>query len=213
MSELQYYVLDTETTGFSPGNHEMVEYSIINCSNRKQLSRIIKAEHPETASQEALQITGKTKIDLLKGISKEEAVKDLIEFINLDGNVPEGRVIIAHNAVFDMKFCHALFRKVKKSFPVVCWLDTKALAKDWFKKQGMIQPGVKLSLKLGDCIRQAGLKGVPTEHNAKADAQNAFILWFKAMEAGIDYLHHIKRVPCGIFEEEINEMDEPGGEL
>jgi DNA polymerase III epsilon subunit-like protein len=70
-----YYVLDVETTGLKCDWHEVTEISLIRCSDRHQLTKYIKAEHPWRASPEALSATGRTKQDLLKGISKFEAVE------------------------------------------------------------------------------------------------------------------------------------------
>ena len=125
---IQYYVIDTETTG-TGNQHEIVEISIIRCSDKVQMTRFIKADFPERASLDALAITGKTIEDLRNGIPKEEAVAQIEEFFNLDNSSPECRCIVAHNASFDQRFLHNLWDRCGKKFPANMFLDTMQLTR------------------------------------------------------------------------------------
>ena len=138
MNELQFYLIDTETSGLADKIHEVVQISIIRCSDRHQLSKYIKAEHPETASEEALRITGKTHADLLKGDSKESVVELCDNFFAQDGTTPEHRCIVGHNIQrFDCRFLQALWTKCNKEFPANLWLDTIPFTKAYAKKFGI----------------------------------------------------------------------------
>ena len=75
MSGIQYYIIDTETTGLKAGYHEMTEIGIIRCTDRVQLWRQIKCINPERASFDALAITKKTLSDIERGYVRGATVK------------------------------------------------------------------------------------------------------------------------------------------
>lgn len=193
---LEFLVADTETTGVSASTHDLIEFSFIRLSTKTQCTRIIKADTPWTASDAALKITGRTKADLSKGISKEEGVADLLKFIESDGLTPEHRVIIAHNAPFDRRFLHALFRKCNKdTFPAHNWADTMKLGKQLVAKLNLPK---KTSVKLDSCLKLANITPLSEKfHSASGDAQNLYAFWIKSLEQGLDYLPLIERVPYG----------------
>lgn len=192
MSGLKYYIIDTETTGLSADYHEMVEISIIRAEDRNQISKVIRADFPQRASPEALKITGKSIKDLYKGESKAKVVEAVDIFLAQDNSSPEHRVMVAHNAPFDRRFCHALWSSVNKVFPVICWLDTKTLIKEALIKQGVSKPK---DLTLKGAMLQIGAKAYEGEHNAIVDSRNCYVLWKKAMDSNVNYLPHIKRAP------------------
>ena len=188
---LEYYVIDTETTGLSADINEVIEISIVRCSNKHQLTKQIRAEHPERAHPKALEVCGKTLADIIKGDSKESVVKRCEEFWEEDGLTSEHRCLIAHNAPFDKRFCHALWQKVGRVFPVVCWLDTIKLTKEWVKKAGVRQE----SFKLSSALKFAGITPMTGEHEAGADARNTYLLWKRAMDNKVNHLQAITRYP------------------
>lgn len=196
---MQYYIVDVETTGLKAGWHEVVEISIIRCDDtREQLTEQIKAEYPERASAVALEITGKTIPDLLQGQDREDVVLFANEWFARDGLTPEHRCMVAHKAMFDKKFCHALWNEVGEVFPAVCWLDTVEFTKMWSKKIGVL-PETKTktgkpSYTLASSLKFAKIKAMPGMHDAGSDARNTYLLWKKGMETGIvDHLPLIKR--------------------
>lgn len=186
-----YYVIDTETTGLKAGYNEMTQISIIRCSDRVQLTKDIAIEYPERCSIEALKVIGKTIQELLKGCSKKSVVESCENFWAQDGKTPEHRCLIAHNAQFDKRFCHALWSSVGKKFPVTCWLDTMIFIKDWGKKMGVLikKPSLQNSLNFAKIATRETL------HNACSDARHVYLLWKRGMELKIDHLHSIKRFP------------------
>ncbi len=204
MSGLKYYILDTETTGLVAGKHEVNQISIIRCEDRVQLTRNIICERPENADLRALDIQGLSLRDIKKGIPKKQVVQDVIDFFNKDELTPEHRVIVAHNASFDRRHTHALFREVGIKFPAILWLDTQKIAKEWAKRKGL----GKVSVALKNALTVLDIKPVNSGlHQALPDTQNTYLLWYKAGQAGIDSLPYIKRHPDNIVSEEELEMD------
>jgi DNA polymerase III epsilon subunit-like protein len=191
MSGLNFYIIDTETTGLSEVTNEVVQISIIRCSDRYQLTKNIKAEFPERASAEALRITNKTKEDLLKGDDKKTVVEICHNFMLEDGGDEESRCVVAHKASFDRKFCHALWQSVGKKFPANLYMCTVEYSRSWAKKLGIEKP--KLTLEAS--LEFTGTKRFKGAHEAGVDAKNTYMLWKNGMDQGIDHLPVIKRVP------------------
>src|SRR5665213_1738249 len=122
---ISFYVLDLETTGLLSTTHEITELSLIRVADRVQLTRQVRVNHPENASYDALKITGKTMNDLKKGISPEQLIRDVDEFLARDGSAKTHRSIIGHNAInFDLKFIHRLYDNYNKTFQADMWVDT-----------------------------------------------------------------------------------------
>lgn len=188
---LSYYIIDLETTGLAVNWHETTQISIIKCSNRNQLSKFIKPEHPERASEEALSATGRVYKDLFKGSSKKEVVEFCDSFIKSDGLTDEHRCFVAHNANFDQRFSYFLWKSLGKQFPCSLWMCTKSFAKSWANKLGIAKPKLTLTASL----EFTGIKPFPGVHEAGADARNTYLLWKKGMDEGIDHLPHIKSYP------------------
>jgi DNA polymerase III epsilon subunit-like protein len=200
---LVYYVIDTETTGLEAGYNEVTEISIVRCLDRNQLTKQIRAEFPERASDIALEVTNRTFEDLLEGESKEDAVAACEAFFAQDGKTPEHRCIVAHNAPFDKRFCHALWESCGKSFPAIVWMDTIALVKVWAKKIGQ-QPK---NHKLGTVLKFANITAMPGAHDAGSDARNTYLLWKKGMGENIDYLSATRRYPHNVAGQSKMEID------
>ncbi len=190
---LKYYVLDLETTGLKTSWHEVTQISIIRCSDRHQLNRYIRAQFPDRADPQALEVTGRTKADLKKGVSKEEAVEACHNFFLEDGVTPEHRCVVAHNASFDRRFGHDLWASCKKQFPANCWQDTMSCVRQYAKYIGMDKPSVKLMSSLE--IVGAKPKSNAQSHNAVSDTQHTYILREQLIKQGFDILPFIKRVP------------------
>jgi DNA polymerase III epsilon subunit-like protein len=195
---INYYILDTETTGTKCGFHEITEISVIRCSDRNQITKFIIPEHPERVSEAALQVTGRSYNDLLSGAPKEDVVNAIDIFFNKDGVDCENRCIVGHNiSKFDRKFLHFLWSSVGKKFPANLWLDTIPFIKSYMKKFGIQSKKYNLQASL-DIMN---IKGRDDFHNAKADTQNNYLLWKKLMESDVDYLQHIERVAHRIEED------------
>ena len=189
MSGLQYYVIDTETTGLKSGYHEMTEIGIIRCLDRVQLWRQIKCVYPERANFDALAITKKTMADLERGHDGEAVILECEKFFAEDGLTPAHRCIVAHNAPFDRKFLHALWESRGREFPAHLWLDTMSLTREYAKQNGIVKPKVNLHASC-DLV---GIKKISEAHNAKVDSRNTYLLHRSLVEdKKVDHLPFIK---------------------
>lgn len=197
MNGLQYYVIDTETTGLRAGYHEMTEIGIIRVTDRVQLWRKIKCDYPERANFDALAITKKTLADLEKGYNKEDVVTECEKFFNDDGLTPAHRCIVAHNAPFDKRFLQALWASCGKSFPANLWLDTIALTKEYAKKAGLLVKAAKGEKRQSFALHAAcdlvKINKISEAHNAKVDSRNTYLLYRDLVEQkNVDHLSIIK---------------------
>jgi DNA polymerase III epsilon subunit-like protein len=217
VSGLEFYIADTETNGLDSKFHECLEVGIIRCKDRVQLHKFIKCEYPERSNFDSLKITNKTLADIVKGDSKEDAVKTIEQFISEDGKNPNGRCIIAHNASFDRRFMHALWQKCDLEFPASLWLDTVSLTKEYVKKVGESNLKItktatgKVSTQLHACLDMLEIKKFGAKHEAKTDSRNTYLLWMKLLELGVNYLPHIKTFPHDFkkLDENLIDFDDP----
>lgn len=199
MSGLQYYVIDTETTGLKSGYHEVTEIGIIRCTDRVQLWRQIKCTYPERANFDALAITKKTMSDLERGYEREAVIAECEKFFAEDGLTPAHRCIVAHNAPFDRKFLHAMWETYGKEFPANLWLDTISLTKEFLKTVDESQIKIvktatgRISTQLHACCDMVGIKKISEAHNAKVDSRNTYLLHRNLIEEKkVDHLPLIK---------------------
>jgi DNA polymerase III epsilon subunit-like protein len=193
MAGIIYYVLDLETNGLQCKDdfHEICELSILRASDRVQLTREVKVDKPQNSSLDALKIIKKTAQDLRRGISKEQLVKDVEDFLSEDGLNSAHRCLIGHNIIsFDKKFLWRLWERHNKRFPFDLYLDTFQMSKAHSKKLGIVKP--QLNLKAACDLFK--VKTVDGAHQALADTRNAYLLWRKLMDE-MDYLPLIKRLP------------------
>lgn len=199
MSGLQYYVIDTETTGLKQGYHEITEIGIIRYTDRVQLWRQIKCTYPERANFDALAITKKTMADLERGYDREAVIAECEKFFAEDGLTPAHRCIVAHNAPFDRKFLHAMWEASGKEFPAHLWVDTMSLTKEFLKNADQSQMNIvktatgRVSTQLHACCDMVGIKKISEAHNAKVDSRNTYLLYRSLVEEKkVDYLPFIK---------------------
>lgn len=188
--DIKYYIVDTETTGLTPGYHEITQISIIRCSDRKQLNRYIKAQYPKRVNPVALEKTDRTYSDLFKGDSRGEVVEFCNNFFNEDGTDPEERCIIGHNIIkFDKGFLHELWGGEGLEFPACLWLDTMSYIGAWKKMKGLTTRKSNLNWSL----EALGITPRPGGHNAVIDTQNNYILWDQLKKKNLPALPHMKR--------------------
>lgn len=200
---INFYVLDTETTGLSDKIHEITEFSIIRFADKVNLYRNVKCDRPESASIDALRITNKTIYDLKNGMSKIEACNILEKFLNEDKSNSNARCIVGHNIAFDRRFLFALFEECNRTFPADLWLDTLELSRAILKKAGATTKG---RLKLGDACSALGVKTINGAHQATVDSRNTFLLWKKIKESNLDYIPFIKNIPHKKEEFNVDEL-------
>ena len=113
-------VLDTETTGLSVQDNELIEISAARLSGREIVDRFDTFVHPkQLIPAEITELTSITNADVADAPSAVEAVAALADFV---GGCP----VIAHNATFD----HSFIESVKGGVNVSdIWIDSLALSR------------------------------------------------------------------------------------
>ena len=142
------YVVDTETTGLSAIENDVIEISarrfvMSDCNNTEQKTWYLKAMNPQTISDEALNINKHKREDILhltkagkeKYMLPEEAVSDIEKWIMTDEVSAMDRILVGQNIDFDIKALNALWSKLgcSNTFPFnlekgARTLDTKMIA-------------------------------------------------------------------------------------
>lgn len=115
-----YVVFDLETTGLSAYYDEIIEFGAVRIVNGRTLDKMqlfIKSSNPIPAFIESL--TGISDSDLRNAVGIEEAMDQMLEFIQDDA-------LVAHNAGFDLDFLQETLIKLGRepiSNPVIDTLD------------------------------------------------------------------------------------------
>ena len=155
LSEAVFAYLDTETTGLSAKNGGRVcELAVVSGQGGREVGRLSTSIDPQTPVQwGALAVHGITDA-MLRGQPRFAEVAD-----ELAANL-EGRVLVAHNASFDVNFLQAEFARLGRTMPEVRVLCTLRLARRHFKFP---------SNRLGAIAEALGIK-MDGAHRAHADA-------------------------------------------
>ena len=113
-------VLDTETTGLSFRDCELIQISAARISGREVIDRFDTFVHPKKPiPPEISQLTHITALDVADAPAAEDAVAALADFV-------AGCPVLAHNATFDRTFV----QKVPGGHEVTdTWVDTLALSR------------------------------------------------------------------------------------
>ncbi|WP_291290079.1 helicase C-terminal domain-containing protein [Enorma sp.] len=113
-------ILDTETTGLSVRDNELIEISAAVLTQRGIKERFDTFVHPTgPIPDEIIKLTGIRNADVIHAPSAREAVEALAEFV-------AGRPVVAHNATFDRSFIEAVKGGVNVSD---IWIDSLALSR------------------------------------------------------------------------------------
>ena len=113
-------ILDTETTGLSVRDNELIEISAARLSGRTIMERYNTFVKPSgLIPPEIVTLTGITNADVAHAPSAREAVAGLADFV-------QGCPVVAHNATFDRSFIEAVKGGVKVSD---IWIDSLALSR------------------------------------------------------------------------------------
>ena len=113
-----FAAIDIETTGLDVEQHEILDIAIVPLNEdftisvtMPEFTARVRAEHPETATVEALRVNG---LNPAVGKSKKEVAKDFRQWLSDCGI--EKIVPIAHNLEFDMRFIRRTFPEESKVF-------------------------------------------------------------------------------------------------
>ncbi|MGN0241959.1 MAG: PolC-type DNA polymerase III [Candidatus Weimeria sp.] len=163
-------VIDTETTGFSPDNDCIVQFSGVkgflnpdgtfDTRDAEVIDFYIRSLIP--MPEDASRVNGITDELLLeKGVERTDAEKRILDFIR-------GSAIVGHNIPYDLKMIAGFFRQqgrevnVDMTSPLIC--DTLALA-----REVVYDPAVKHPCALGNLIKRIDPEGRYAFHNSIGD--------------------------------------------
>ncbi len=181
----EYVVFDTETTGLSVQTCSLTEIGAVLVKDGRVVDEFCTYVYPGAPIPERIvELTGITD-DMVKGApTPEEAVKSFLEFCG-------GRMLIAHNAGFDISFIRTVCDKCKMTFDNP-YLDTVALSR-------YINPELKKH-KL-DILADYYNLGEFNHHRASDDARMLAEIFFCMVDK-------MKREGIGDFETMSNAMSE-----
>jgi len=121
--EEEFVVFDTETTGFTPYNDQMIEIGAVKIKNGEITDRFDELINPgRKLPQKIVELTNITDEMLTDCDNEENVTKKFMEFV---GEKP----MVAHNAKFDIGFISASFNKYNMGEFKNTVLDTMSMAR------------------------------------------------------------------------------------
>lgn len=137
-----YVVLDFETTGFSAMDDEPIQVAAIRYRQFEEVASFvtfIQPTRPIPANITAF--TGITNEDVQHAPTTDDVFPQLVAFIGADA-------IVAHNAVFDLKFLEVNMQKVGLPYTKFRVIDTVVLARRYIPTPNHKLPTLKSFLNL-----------------------------------------------------------------
>lgn len=181
LDEVEFVVLDTETTGLRPGSHRVIEVAGVRIKGGEACGSFSTLINPGTRLPAFIvQFTGITQEMVNTAPKAAEVLPDFLNFI-------EGAIVVGHNVGFDIGFLSYEARLLGLDFPLD-GLDTIPLARRFL-------PGLR-RFKLDNV---AGHLNIATNnrHRAMGDAKVTAAIFIKllklAQEQGIATLGHLRR--------------------
>jgi DNA polymerase III subunit epsilon len=181
LREIEFVVLDTETTGLRPGHHRVIEVAGIRMRAGEVIGSFQSLLNPGMRLPAFIvQFTGITQEMVAKAPKAHEVFPDFLHFI-------DGAIIVGHNIGFDIGFLSYEAQLLGYDFPID-GLDTIPLARRFL--HGLRR--FKLD-KVADHLK------IPTanRHRALGDAKVTAAIFIKLLELaeqqGIQTLGHLRR--------------------
>jgi DNA polymerase III epsilon subunit-like protein len=183
-----FIVCDTETTGLSNIDHDVIELSLCRLSDDEQKTWLLKPLKPENIDVNALRVNKHKMEDLLHHtqygresyLDPHQVIIEIENWLSLD-NVPSAqRVMIGQNVYFDLMFLEQLWTKCgsKDSFPFGRrTMDTMTFAFMMDYVEGTFSENYSLS----GLIKKYGIKN-ERAHSAAADTKATKELFKKQVE-------------------------------
>lgn len=160
--ENSYIVVDVETTGLSPLDHEIIEIAMLKYASGVEVDRYTTFVKPsEDISNEVTALTGITNDDVKNAPSIKDISEQITAFI---GN----SVLVAHNASFDVGFLRTAVAPKEFHFK---YIDTLALSRHTLK-------GTVENHKLGTLAKHYNLN-LENAHRSTDDAACTNALFIK----------------------------------
>jgi DNA polymerase-3 subunit alpha (Gram-positive type) len=115
--------LDIETTGLNPQIDRIIEIALLKFKNSQIVEKFVQLVNPEIEKFHS--ISGIKSEDVKYAPKFKEIVKDIYDFI-------KGKIILCHNANFDIPFLKKEFERNNYPFPQIEIIDTLLIAKKFF---------------------------------------------------------------------------------
>lgn len=161
LSEVEFVVVDLETTGGSPGAKGITEIGAVKVRGGEVLGEFATLVNPGVPIPPMITvITGITTAMVLEAPAIEDVLPSFLEWSGLD----RGAVMVAHNARYDAGFLRAACADLNFEWPRPAVVDTLALARR------VVTRDETPDYKLGT-LSQLFRTSVSPEHRALADAQ------------------------------------------
>ena len=166
LETLEYVILDVETTGLEPTQHELTEIGALKIKGEELkdvFSSLIRPHRP--IPSEITQFTGIDDEMVKDSPSAAEVLPKFIDFIN-------SSILIAHNAEFDLAFIKQHLKQISEKElknEVICTL----------KIARFLFPNLE-NHKLHTVASHLGIP-VANRHRAMGDAEATYQIWVKFM--------------------------------
>src|SRR2546421_2291722 len=181
LDEVEFVVLDTETTGLRPGPNRVIEIAGIRMRGGEVIDSFQSLVNPNRRLPPFIvQFTGITQEMVAGAPGAEQIFPDFLQFI-------EGAILVGHNIGFDIGFLGYEARLLGYDFPID-GLDTIPLARRFL-------PGLR-RFKLDKVAEHLKIPAA-NRHRALGDARVTAAVFIKllalAQEQGISTLGHLRR--------------------
>lgn len=120
-----YLAMDTETTGLSPQSDYVIQFSIVQYHDHKEIDHYdcyLKPANNMAVPQVITNITGITNEDIQKAPAFNENIDEIEDWLTRG-------ILVGHNLQFDLDMLQAEYQRIKHPFPSVEYYDTLLLAK------------------------------------------------------------------------------------
>jgi DNA polymerase-3 subunit epsilon len=158
LADIEFAVVDLETTGWSPGAAAITEIGAVLVRGGRRQGEFASLVNPGMAVPPSIEdLTGITDRMLASAPRVASVLPGLLTFAR-------GRVLVAHNAPFDLGFLRAACDDCELAWPGFTVLDTVMLARR------VMDPDEVPDCKLGTLAGFFGARTAPS-HRALADAR------------------------------------------
>jgi DNA polymerase III epsilon subunit family exonuclease len=172
-------IVDTETTGLDPKEHEVIDFGAISLEEQgdgtyKVINKIkfkIKPKHIEKAQPTALKINGYEENKWAKAKLFEEHAQKIKEVIE------NSEMLLGQNLIFDIRFLISEFKRCNlkpPKFPE--YIDTKEMA------SGLVKEGKIKRSSMDYLCEHFNITVSGRTHTALVDCERTFLVWQKLLK-------------------------------
>lgn len=178
LSEKNYVILDTETTGLDPQQHEILEFCLYFPYSGVVYKSKVKPKHIENAHPKALEVNGYKPEEWQNAPHFESVVEPLCKMLY-------GHIVVGHNVQFDLNMIKGQIAKMspeskegKKLYVPYHCIDTVTLAQEHLVPMGLE------SVSLDNIRKFLGFSKL-NAHTAEKDVKDTHRLFRLLFRAGI----------------------------